>query len=72
MEIKRILDDNGILFLKCFINKEQGDYGPYRFSEDDIKEIFEKGFKILNIKETVYQGILNPLPKALFVVILNS
>lgn len=72
MEIKRILKDNGILFLKCFSDKEQGDYGPYRFSEDDIKEIFGKGFKIQNIKETVYQGTLNPLPKALFVVMLNN
>lgn len=70
MQIKRILDNNGILFLKCFSDKEQGDYGPYRFSEDNIKEIFGKeGFKIQNIKETVYQGTLTPLPKALFVVI---
>jgi ubiquinone/menaquinone biosynthesis C-methylase UbiE len=72
MEIKRILKNNGILFLKCFSDKEQGDYGPYRFSEDGIKEIFGKGFKIQNIKETVYQGTLNPLPKALFAVMLNN
>lgn len=72
IEIKRILKDNGILFLKCFSNKEQGDYGPYRFSEDDIKEIFGNGFRIQNIKETVYQGTLNPLPKALFVVMINN
>ena len=73
MEIKRILDDNGILFLKCFSDKEQVDYGPYRFSNDDIKEIFGKeGFKIQSITETDYQGTLSPFPKALFVVILNN
>jgi hypothetical protein len=42
--------------------------GPYRFSPDKIKEIFGNGFEILSIKETVYQGTLDPLPKALFVV----
>ncbi len=42
--------------------------GPYRFSHDKIKEIFGNDFEILNIKDTVYQGTLDPLPKALFVV----
>ncbi|MER5175572.1 MAG: class I SAM-dependent methyltransferase [Candidatus Nitrosocosmicus sp.] len=69
--IKRILKENGIFFLKCFSEKEQGDDGPYRFSEDKIKEIFGKDFTIDSIKDTVYQGTLNPLPKALFVIMKN-
>ncbi|HEY6535371.1 MAG TPA: class I SAM-dependent methyltransferase [Candidatus Nitrosocosmicus sp.] len=70
-EIKRILNRNGVLFLKCFSIKEPGDYGPYRFSQDDLKNIFQD-FEILTIKETVYQGTLNPLPKALFVVAVKK
>ena len=66
--INRILKDGGILFLKCFSEKEPGEIGPYRFSLDKIKEIFEKHFEILSIKNTVYQRTLNPLPKALFIV----
>jgi SAM-dependent methyltransferase len=68
-KVKNILKKNGILFLKCFSDKELViDQGPYRFSPDKIKEIFGNDFEILSIKETVYQGTLNPLPKALFIV----
>jgi len=67
-EIKRILNDNGILFLKCFSIKETRDGGPHRFSIDEIKDIFGKDFVIESIKDTVYQGTLDPLPKALFAV----
>jgi hypothetical protein len=37
-----------------------------------ISSIYRRGFKIEDIKETVYQGTLNPLPKALFVVMRKS
>jgi ubiquinone/menaquinone biosynthesis C-methylase UbiE len=70
-EVNRILKEGGLLFLQCFSEKEPlRDTGPYRFSHEMIKKIFENsGFKIQSIRETVYQGTLNPLPKALFVVI---
>jgi cyclopropane fatty-acyl-phospholipid synthase-like methyltransferase len=73
MQVTRILKDNGILFLKCFSDKEQGEEGPHRFSKDKLKEIFENEyFNIENMKETVYQGTLNPLPKALFAVMTRE
>ena len=68
VEIKRILRKSGLLFLKCFSIKEEREEGPYRFSETDIANIFDRNFSIELIKETVYQGTLNPLPRALFVV----
>jgi SAM-dependent methyltransferase len=72
-EIKRILKEDGILFLKCFSINEKREDGPYRFSKEQISEIFEKGsFTVMRIKDTVYQDTLNPLPAALFVVIKNS
>ncbi len=67
-EIKRILKPNGILFLKCFSIDEPMKDGPYRFSHKDIHNIFSKNFQINDIKKTVYQGTLDPLPKALLSV----
>jgi ubiquinone/menaquinone biosynthesis C-methylase UbiE len=72
-EIKRILKEDGILFLKCFSINEKREEGPYRFSKEQISEIFEKEFfTVMRIKDTVYQGTLDPLPEALFVVVKNS
>jgi SAM-dependent methyltransferase len=67
-EIKRILDDDGTLFLKCFSIKEPRQEGPYKFSESEIRQLFGNEFVIISVKDTVYQGTLNPLPRALFVV----
>jgi SAM-dependent methyltransferase len=67
-KIKQILKDSGTLFLKCFSNKEPRQEGPYKFSQKEIRDLFSNYFRIDRIKETVYQGTLDPLPKALFVV----
>jgi hypothetical protein len=48
------------------------DEGPYKFSQDEIRDLFCGSFIIDSIKETVYQGTLNPFPKALFVVMIKS
>ena len=63
---------NGMLFLKCFSDKEPSQEGPYKFSQDEIRDLFGKSFKIHSIEETVYQGTLDPLPKALFVVMTDK
>ena len=70
-KIKRILKSNGILFLKCFSDKEPMQEGPYKFSQHEIRDLFNESFRIDSIKETVYQGTLDPFPKALFVVMIN-
>jgi hypothetical protein len=67
-EINRILDNRGILFLKCFSIKEPRQERPYKFSEDEIRQLFGNDFVIISVKDTVYQGTLDPLPRALFVV----
>jgi len=74
-QIKRILKENGILFLKCMSVKEKnlpGDKTPYKYSKHQIKEFFENDFEIEAIKDTVYYGTLKPLPKSLFVVMKNK
>ncbi|MGB7558723.1 MAG: hypothetical protein WBM37_09425, partial [Nitrososphaeraceae archaeon] len=46
--------------------------GPYRFSNDEIRQLFGSDFVILSVKDTVYQGTLDPLPRALFVVMVRD
>ena len=53
-EIKRILDDNGILFLKCFSTKEPRQEGPYKFSEHEIRQLFRNDFVIISVKDSDY------------------
>jgi SAM-dependent methyltransferase len=72
-KIKQILKKhNGILFLKCFSDKERRQEGPYKFSPDEIRDLFSESFRIDSIKESVYQGTLDPFPKALFVVMVSQ
>jgi hypothetical protein len=42
------------------------------FSPNEIRDLFSESFRIDSIKETVYQGTLDPFPKALFVVMVNE
>ncbi len=74
-QIKRILKENGILFLKCMSveekNLEDGK-GPFLYSKEQIKEIFENNFEIESIRDSVYYGTIKPLPKSLFVVMKNK
>lgn len=67
--VARLLKPSGYLFLKCFSHLQLGEEGPYRFAPEDIKQIFSPHFNIYSIAETVYQGTLDPLPKALFCIL---
>ena len=58
--------------LKCFNDTEPRQEGPYKFSQQEIRDLFSKYFRIESIKETVYQGTLDPLPKALFAVMIKK
>jgi len=70
-QIKRILDDNGILFLKCMSIDEKNlpeNEVPHKFSRQEIIDIFSNDFDIQSIKDSVFQGTLDHFPKALFIV----
>ncbi len=66
--VRHVMAENGLLFLKCFSSEEPGEKGPHKFSADDIRSLFSGGFEILSIKDTVYHGIRQPFPRALFCV----
>jgi len=63
-----LLKTGGYLFLKCFSRLQPGEQGPFRFTPEQIREVFGSRLNVLSVKETVYQGTLDPLPRALFCI----
>jgi 2-polyprenyl-3-methyl-5-hydroxy-6-metoxy-1,4-benzoquinol methylase len=61
-----LLKPGAYLFLKCFSQLQPGTQGPHRFSPEQIREIFGSRLQVRSVEETVYQGTLDPLPRALF------
>jgi cyclopropane fatty-acyl-phospholipid synthase-like methyltransferase len=64
--VHRVLRPRGWLLLKCFSDKEPGTYGPYRIAAKELRGYFQEKFEVESIRETVFQGTLEPFPKALF------
>ena len=66
----RLLVPSGWLFLKTFSQLQPGTEGPHRFAPEDIRQLFadNERFEVIEISDTVYQGQLDPFPKALFSV----
>ena len=74
-QITRILRKEGILFLKCMSVEEKNfedGRGPYLYSKEQLRKIFGERFEIKSIIDSVFHGTLNPLPKALFSVMINK
>jgi 2-polyprenyl-3-methyl-5-hydroxy-6-metoxy-1,4-benzoquinol methylase len=67
--VANLLKPGGYLFLKCFSHLQPGTQGPHRFSPEQIREIFTSQLRVHSVVETVYQGTLDPLPRALFCAI---
>lgn len=67
--LARWLAPGGLLLLKTFSKQQPGDVGPHRFSPAEIRTTFAPRFTLLSATETVYQGTLDPLPRALFSVL---
>jgi cyclopropane fatty-acyl-phospholipid synthase-like methyltransferase len=67
--IAGLLTPGGYFFLKCFSQLQPGAQGPHRFTPEQIREIFDSQLQVQSIEESVYQGTLDPLPRALFCVL---
>jgi cyclopropane fatty-acyl-phospholipid synthase-like methyltransferase len=63
-----LLTPSGFFFLKCFSHLQSGTQGPNRFTPEEIQAIFRRQLAVRSIAETVYQGTLDPRPRALFCV----
>jgi 2-polyprenyl-3-methyl-5-hydroxy-6-metoxy-1,4-benzoquinol methylase len=66
--VARLLNPDGYLFLKCFSQLQPGSQGPHRFAPEQLRAIFTVQLHVRSVTETVYQGTLDPLPRALFCV----
>jgi hypothetical protein len=66
--VHQLLAPMAWLFLKTFSHLQEGTEGPHRFAPDDIRRLFgdAERFEIVEMFETIYQGQLDPYPKALF------
>jgi len=67
--VKKLLNDNGTIFLKVFSSKQKGNLGPSRFTPEKLWTIFGKEFEVLQVRSTVYQGTEAEDPFALFAVL---
>ena len=67
--VSKLLKPDGLLFLKTFSHKERMEGGPHKFSPEQIRGIFSNKFSVLEIRESEFQGVLKPNPKALFCVL---
>ncbi|BAY30287.1 putative methyltransferase [Nostoc carneum NIES-2107] len=67
--VANLLKPNGYLLLKCFSHLETREQGPYRFTSEEIQQLFTERFNLFSAKQTVYHGTLDPFPKALFCIL---
>jgi cyclopropane fatty-acyl-phospholipid synthase-like methyltransferase len=70
--IARLLKPGRFFFLKCFSHLQPGTQGPNRFRPEEIQAIFSRQLEVCSVTETVYQGTLDPLPRALFCVMRRA
>lgn len=68
-QIARLTSPRGLVFLKTFSVKETSPEGPHRFSPEELRSIFEGPFEIVSIRESVFEGAFEEVPKALFAVL---
>lgn len=64
-----LLEPGGYLFLKTFSSEETMEGGPYRFTPEEIREMFGRRFEVLSIDKSKFYGTLESQPKALFSVL---
>ncbi|HBE19624.1 MAG TPA: class I SAM-dependent methyltransferase [Cyanobacteria bacterium UBA11149] len=67
--VSNLVQPKGYLLLKCFSHLETRPDGPYRFTPQEIGEIFAGEFQLSSVEDTVYQGTMEVFPKALFCVL---
>ncbi len=71
-QITRILNDDGILFLKCMsvVEKNLADDGmPHKLSKQEIIDSFDVNFDIEKIIDSEFRGTLEFYPKSWFAVL---
>ena len=55
-----ILSPGGILRMLCFSEMEPGNWGPRRVTQREIREAFDRGWKVDSIREARFETNLGP------------
>lgn len=55
-----ILSPGGILRMLCFSEMEPGDWGPRRVTQREIREAFDRGWRVDSIREARFETNLGP------------
>ncbi len=74
-QVRRILKQNGLLFLKCMSVDEKSipkGQGPNLYSQNQITEFFKNDFEIQTIKNSEFEGETSGKYKAIFAVLKNK
>jgi cyclopropane fatty-acyl-phospholipid synthase-like methyltransferase len=58
--LRAVVVPGGRYFMLCFSDKEPGDWGPRRVSQDELRHCFADGWRIDAIEETVLEITLSP------------
>ncbi|MBF0627562.1 MAG: class I SAM-dependent methyltransferase [Magnetococcales bacterium] len=68
--LHRLLHPRGLLLLKCFhVLERTMEGGPYRFAPEEIARIFSSSFRVLESRESRFEGTLAHQPVALFTLL---
>ncbi len=69
--VRGLIKPGGYLFLKTFSQAETRE-GPYRFTPEQIRNLFSFSFNVLSIENSFFQGTIDPPPKALFSILQRT
>ena len=58
--LRAVVVPGGRYFMLCFSDKQPGDWGPRRVSQDELRHCFSDGWRIDVIEETVLEITLSP------------
>jgi SAM-dependent methyltransferase len=59
-ELRSVLVPGGTFRMLCFSEMEPGDWGPRRVTQEEIREAFDKGWKVDSIREARFETNLGP------------
>ncbi|MBF0213858.1 MAG: class I SAM-dependent methyltransferase [Magnetococcales bacterium] len=65
-----LLDPKGWMLLKCFhVNETTMEGGPYRFDPETVESLFSSHFRVLESRESRFEGSMAHQPVALFTLL---
>jgi 2-polyprenyl-3-methyl-5-hydroxy-6-metoxy-1,4-benzoquinol methylase len=68
--VGKLTKPGGLYFIKCFSTAQDDvDFGPWRFSKNQLREIFGEYFVFRKVRSTFYHGSTPRAPRALFGVL---